>query len=92
LPYSPYFSPTLAVFVVLTGLLLKARKQSALRLFGSCRCLSSGYKSGGNEFPPADLQKAGVFKTILILPVMNLIRCGAICAFVNGGAKGFSEF
>jgi hypothetical protein len=38
------------------------------------------------------LQKAGLLKTILILPVMNLICYGSILAFVAGGSKGFGNF
>ena len=39
-----------------------------------------------------DLQKAGILKTLLILPLMNLICYGAVLAFVAGGAARFLSF
>jgi hypothetical protein len=47
---------------------------------------------GETSFRQPDLQKVGILKSILILPVMNLICYGSILAFVANGAKGFGTF
>ncbi|HNQ15449.1 MAG TPA: hypothetical protein PKM58_07795, partial [Pyrinomonadaceae bacterium] len=44
------------------------------------------------SFRQPDLKKAGLLKTLIVLPVMNVICYGAVLAYVAGGAKGFSEF
>jgi hypothetical protein len=44
------------------------------------------------SFRQPDLQKAGILKTILILPIMNLICYGAVLAFVADGSRGFGNF
>ena len=44
------------------------------------------------SFRQPDLQKAGILKTLLILPVMNLLCYGSILAFVGAGRKGLAAF
>lgn len=89
---APYFFPTVSVAVLILAYFADLNAPLMLGLLGWTTAFHLVSNWGETSFRQPDLQKAGVLKTILILPVMNLICYGAVLAFVAGGRKGFGSF
>lgn len=88
----PYFFPTLPVFVLVLAYLIDLSPKTFLAVLGWTTAFHLVTNWGETSFRQTDLQKSGILKTLLILPVMNLISYGAILAFVAGERKGFGSF
>jgi hypothetical protein len=89
---APYFFPTVSLFVLIFAYFAGLNNMTLLGILGFTTAFHLVSNWGETSFRQPDLQKAGVLKTILILPVMNLICYGAVLAFVAGGGKGFANF
>jgi hypothetical protein len=89
---APYFFPTVSIFVVIIAYFAGLSSQILLGVLGWTTAFHLVSNWSETSFRQPDLQKAGFFKTILILPVMNLICYGTVLAFVADGGKGFTTF
>lgn len=89
---APYFFPTVSFAVLIFAYFFDLNAAYSLGLLGWTTVFHLVSNWGETSFRQPDLQKAGVLKTILILPVMNLICCGSILAYVAGGRRGFGGF
>lgn len=89
---APYFFPTVPLAVLLIAYLFKLDAFILLALLGWTTVFHLISNWGETNFRQPDLQKAGILKTILILPLMNVIFYGAILAFVGDGGKGLTNF
>ena len=89
---APYFFPTVSFFVVIFAYFANLNNLTLLGILGWTTAFHLVSNWGQTSFRQSDLQKAGILKTLLILPVMNLICYGAILAFVAGGGKNFVKF
>ena len=89
---APYFFPTVSLAVLIFAYFADINTRVLLGVLGWTTAFHLVSNWGETSFRQPDLQNAGVLKTILILPVMNLICYGAILAFVAGGSKGFTAF
>jgi len=89
---APYFFPTVSLAVLIVAYFFSLNTVYLLGLLGWTTLFHLVSNWGETSFRQPDLQKAGILKTILILPVMNLICYGSILAFVGGGGKGFGSF
>ena len=89
---APYFFPTVSLAVLILAYLFGIRTIYLLGLLGWTTAFHLISNWGETSFRQPDLKKAGVLKSVLILPVMNLICYGSILAYVAGGQKGFGSF
>lgn len=89
---APYFFPTISLAVLIFAYFVDLNTPTLLGILGWTTVFHLVSNWGETSFRQPDLQKAGILKTLLILPVMNLICYGAILAFVAGGGKGFRGF
>lgn len=89
---APYFFPTVSIAVLIFAYFTDLNALLTLGILGWTTAFHLISNWGETSFRQPDLQKAGIVKTILILPVMNLICYGAVLAFVAGGSKGFGDF
>ncbi|HEY0428037.1 MAG TPA: hypothetical protein VGC76_09680 [Pyrinomonadaceae bacterium] len=89
---APYFFPTITLAVLIFAYFADLNTLTLLGVLGWTTAFHLVSNWGETSFRQPDLQKAGILKTILILPVMNLICYGAILAFVAGGGKTFRGF
>lgn len=89
---APYFFPTIALAVLTIAYFFNLNTGILLGVLGWTTAFHLVSNWSETSFRQPDLQKAGILKTILILPVMNLICYGSILAFVAGGGKGFGNF
>lgn len=89
---APYFFPTVSLFVLILAYLLKVNTGYLLGFLGWTTIFHLVSNWGETSFRQPDLQKVGILKSILILPVMNLICYGSVLAFVAGEGKGFRSF
>jgi hypothetical protein len=89
---APYFFPTVSLFVLTIAYFAGINALTLHGVLGFTTAFHLVSNWGETSFRQPDLQKAGILKTILILPVMNLICYGAVLAFVAGGGKGFANF
>jgi hypothetical protein len=89
---APYFFPTMPIFVVIAGSIGGIDSGYLVGALGWATAFHFVTNWSETSFRQPDLKKAGVLKTLAVLPVMNLICYGAVLAFVAGGGKGFSEF
>jgi hypothetical protein len=89
---APYFFPTVSLFVLIFAYFAGLNNMTLLAVLGFTTAFHLVSNWGETSFRQPDLQKAGVLKTILILPVMNLLCYGAVLAYVAGGGKGFTNF
>jgi hypothetical protein len=89
---APYFFPTVSLAVLVIAYLFSLNTVYLLGLLGWTTAFHLISNWGETSFRQPDLQKAGILKTLLILPVMNLLCYGSILAFVAGGRKGFGSF
>lgn len=89
---APYFFPTVSLAVLALSYLFEVNVLLLLGVLGWTTVFHLITNWSETSFRQPDLQKAGLVKSILILPVMNVICYGSILAFVAGGQKGFSGF
>lgn len=89
---APYFFPTVSLAVLIVAYFFSLNALYLLALLGWTTAFHLVSNWGETSFRQPDLQKVGILKSILILPVMNLICYGSILAFVANGGKGFSSF
>lgn len=89
---APYFFPTISLFAVVVAYFVDLNTRTFLAVLGWTTAFHLVTNWGETSFRQPDLQKAGILKTLLILPVMNLISYGSILAFVAAGGKGFGNF
>ncbi len=89
---APYFFPTISLFVLVFAYFIDLNPKTFLAVLGWTTAFHLVTNWSETSFRQPDLQKAGTLKTLLILPVMNLISYGSILAFVAGGRKGFGSF
>lgn len=89
---APYFFPTVSVLVLLIAYPAGLNTQLTLGVLGFTTLFHIVSNWSETSFRQPDLQKAGILKTILILPVMNLLCYGAVLAFVGRGSGGFMTF
>ncbi len=89
---APYFFPTVSLLVLIIAYFANLETPVLLGILGWTTAFHLISNWGETSFRQPDLQKAGIIKTILILPVMNLICYGAVLAFVAGSEKGFGKF
>ncbi|MBK8812588.1 MAG: hypothetical protein IPN69_17910 [Acidobacteria bacterium] len=89
---APYFFPTVSIFVVVVAWFAGMSSNYLLGALGWATAFHLVSSWSETSFRQPDLKKAGILKTLLILPVMNLICYGAVIAFVAGGGERFSEF
>jgi hypothetical protein len=89
---APYFFPTITLFVLVFAYFIELSPKTFLAVLGWTAAFHLVTNWSETSFRQPDLKKAGILKTLLILPVMNLISYGSILAFVAGGRKGFGEF
>jgi hypothetical protein len=89
---APYFFPTVSLAVLTVAYFANLNTLTLLGILGWTTAFHLVSNWGETSFRQPDLQKAGILKTLLILPVMNLICYGAVLAFVAGGSKDFGSF
>ncbi len=89
---APYFFPTISLAVLIFAYFADLNTRILLGILGWTTAFHLISNWGETSFRQPDLQKAGLLKTILILPVMNLICYGSILAYVASGSKGFNSF
>ena len=89
---APYFFPTASLAVVIAAYFANLDDLILLGVLGWTTVFHLVSNWRETSFRQPDLQKAGIIKTIMILPVMNLICYGAVLSFVAGGGKGFKKF
>jgi hypothetical protein len=89
---APYFFPTVSLAVLILAYLFRVNTVYLHGLLGWTTVFHLISNWGETSFRQPDLQKVGILKSILILPVMNLICYGSILAFVSGAGKGFGSF
>ncbi|HLM03036.1 MAG TPA: hypothetical protein VK400_18440 [Pyrinomonadaceae bacterium] len=89
---APYFLPTVSLAVLIFAYFAGLNSRLVLGILGWTTAFHLVTNWSETSFRQPDLQKAGLLKTLLILPVMNLICYGSVLAYVGGGAKGFGGF
>lgn len=89
---APYFFPTVSIAVLIFAYFAGLNTLLLLGILGWTTAFHLITNWSETNFRQSDLQKAGILKTILILPAMNLICYGAVLAFVADGSKGFENF
>lgn len=89
---APYFFPTVSLFVLIVAYFANLTNITLLGILGWTTAFHLVSNWGQTSFRQSDLQKAGILKTLLILPVLNLICYGAVLAFVAGGSRMFFRF
>jgi hypothetical protein len=89
---APYFFPTVSLAVLIFAYFANLNSGLLLGILGWTTVFHLVTNWSETSFRQPDLQKAGLLKTLLILPVMNLICYGSVLAFVAGGGKGFTAF
>lgn len=89
---APYFFPTVALFVLVFAVVMDLRTATLIALLGWTTAFHLVTNWAETSFRQPDLKKAGFTKSILILPVMNLLCYGSILSFVAAGSNGFLNF
>lgn len=89
---APYFLPTLPLALIGIGFLVEIDDFYFFATLGWLTLFHIVTNWSESSFRQPDLQKAGIAKTIMIVPLMNLVLKGSILAFVAGGTEGFLEF
>lgn len=89
---APYFFPTVSLAVLIFAYFADLSSGLLLGILGWTTVFHLVTNWSETSFRQPDLQKAGLLKTLLILPVMNLICYGSVLAFAAGGGKGFGVF
>jgi hypothetical protein len=90
---SPYFFPTITMFLILFSLIIKDRFISVYFLVIG---MSFGYHivtaTKEIHLGQTDITENGYFTSFNIIVLMNLIMNGVVIAFVNNGSYGIGEF
>ncbi len=89
---APYFFPTISLAVLVFAYFAQVRSTLVPGLLGWTTAFHLITNWAETSFRQPDLKKAGWIKSILILPVMNVICYGAVMAFVADGRQGFGNF
>lgn len=89
---APYFLPTLPLALIAIGFIVEIEQFYFFAGLGWLTVFHIVTNWSESTFRQPDLQKAGIGKTIMIVPLMNLILKGSILAFVGGGTEGFLAF
>lgn len=89
---APYFFPTVSIAILIFAYFAKLNTLPMLAILGWTTAFHLISNWGETSFRQPDLQNAGILKSIIILPIMNLISYGSILAFVADGSKGFGVF
>lgn len=89
---APYFFPTVSLAVLIVAYFAGLNSRLLLGILGWTTLFHLVTNWSETSFRQPDLQKVGLLKTLLILPVMNLICYGSVLAYVAGGGKGFGAF
>ena len=89
---APYFFPTISIAVLIFAYFAGLNTLLLLGVLGWTTAFHLVTNWSETSFRQPDLRKAGLLKTLLILPLMNVICYGAVLAFVAGESKGFSQF
>ena len=89
---APYFLPTLPLAIVAAGLLVDIPESYLMAALGFSTFYHLLTNWAETSFRQPDLKKAGVTKTLLILPLMNVVCYGMILAYVDGGTSEFRAF
>ncbi|MGI8670238.1 MAG: M50 family metallopeptidase [Aridibacter sp.] len=89
---APYFFPTVSLAIIIFAYFLEVKTNILLGLLGFSTAFHLISNWTQTSFRQTDLQDAGIVKTILILPIMNLICYGSVLAFVKRGSSGFVGF
>ena len=89
---APYFFPTISLFVLIIAYFVDLNPKTFLAILGWTTAFHLVTNWSETSFRQPDLKKAGILKTLLILPVMNLLSYGSILGFVADGRKGFGVF
>jgi hypothetical protein len=89
---APYFFPTVSLAVLIFAYFANLNSRLLLGILGWTTLFHLVTNWSETSFRQPDLQRAGLLKTLLILPVMNLICYGSVLAYVAGGAKRFGGF
>ena len=89
---APYFFPTVSLAVLIISYFANLNNATMLGILGFSTAFHLVSNWAQTSFRQTDLQKAGIIKTVLILPVMNLIFYGAVLAFAAKDKSGFTEF
>lgn len=89
---APYFLPTLPLVIVLIAVFTDIPEFHLMAVLGWATFFHIITNWTETSFRQPDLKKAGPFKCILILPLMNVLCYGGILAFVEGGGQGFQSF
>jgi hypothetical protein len=89
---APYFFPTISLAVLIVAYFAGLETKLLLAFLGWTTAFHLVTNWAETSFRQPDLHKAGWIKSLLILPVMNVICYGSVLAFVAGGRKGFGNF
>lgn len=89
---APYFLPTLPLALMAIGFFVEIDAFYFFAALGWLTVFHIVTNWSESSFRQPDLQKAGIAKTILIVPLMNLVFQGAILAFVQKGTDGTWAF
>lgn len=89
---APYFFPTISLAVLIFAYFLELSSTLLLGFLGWTTAFHLVTNWAETSFRQPDLRKAGWAKSILILPVMNVICYGSVLGFVADGRKGFDNF
>ncbi len=89
---APYFLPTVSIFVVLIAWVFSIGTGYLLIALGWTTAFHLVTNWAETSFRQPDLKKAGLLKTLIVLPVMNLVCYGAVIAYVAAGVSGLSGF
>lgn len=89
---APYFFPTVSIFAVLIAWAASFDSKYLPAVLGWTTAFHLVTNWAETSFRQPDIKKAGFIKTLIVLPVMNLICYGIVLAFVGGGTVGMLRF
>lgn len=89
---APYFLPTLPLALMAVGFLVEIDVFYFFATLGWLTVFHIVTNWSESSFRQPDLQKAGIARTMLIVPLMNLVFQGTILAFVKDGTDGSLGF
>ena len=90
---SPYFFPTITMFLIILSLIIK---DEFISIYFLVIGLSFGYHIVSSikemHLGQTDITENGYFTSFNIIILMSLIMNGLVISFINNGLKGISEF
>ena len=90
---SPYFFPTITMFLIILSLIIK---DEFISIYILVIGMSFGYHIVSSikemHLGQTDITENGNFTSFNIIILMNLIMNGLVIAFINNGSKGIGEF